>query len=70
MDDDGNTPQTGDDGDETGKDDAASSETGDGSKSPETGDDSNIALWIGVLLAAGAALTGTAVYSRRRKYSK
>ena len=70
VDDDGNTPQTGDDGDETGKDDAASSETGDGSKSPETGDDSNIALWIGVLLAAGAALTGTAVYSRRRKYSK
>ena len=38
--------------------------------SPQTGDDSNIALWIGVLLAAGAALTGTAVYSRKRKYSK
>ena len=36
--------------------------------SPQTGDDSNIALWIGVLLAAGAALTGTAVYSRKRKH--
>ena len=70
VDDDGNTPQTGDDGDETGKDDAASSETGDDSKSPETGDDSNIVLWIAVLFAAGAALTGTAVYSRRRKYSR
>ncbi|WP_346662652.1 DUF6273 domain-containing protein [uncultured Merdimonas sp.] len=70
VDDNGNTPQTGNDGDETGKDDAASSETGDDSKSPETGDDSNIALWIAVMLAAGAALTGTAVYSRRRKYSR
>ena len=38
--------------------------------SPQTGDDSNIALWIAVMLAAGAALTGTAVYSRKRKYSR
>lgn len=47
----------------------SSDQTGDAT-SPVTGDDSNIALWIGVLLAAGAALTGTAVYSRKRKYSK
>lgn len=38
--------------------------------SPVTGDDSNIVLWITVMLAAGAALTGTAVYSRKRKYSR
>ena len=38
--------------------------------SPETGDDSNIALWIAAMFAAGAALTGTAVYSRKRKYSR
>ena len=38
--------------------------------SPQTGDDSNIALWIAVMLAAGTALTGTAVYSRKRKYSR
>lgn len=44
-------------------------QTGD-TTSPQTGDDSNIALWIAVLFAAGAALTGTAVYSRKRKYSK
>ena len=36
----------------------------DDTQSPQTGDDSNIALW------AGTALTGTAVYSRKRKYSK
>lgn len=42
----------------------------DDTQSPQTGDDSNIALWIAVLFAAGAALTGTAVYSRKRKYSK
>ena len=38
--------------------------------SPQTGDDSNIALWTAVMLAAGAVLTGTAVYSRKRKYSR
>ena len=42
----------------------------DDTQSPQTGDDSNIALWIAVLLAAGTALTSTAVYSRKRKYSK
>lgn len=44
-------------------------QTGD-SISPQTGDDSNIALWIALLLAAGAALTGTAVYRRKRKYNR
>ena len=44
-------------------------QTGD-TTSPVTGDDSNIVLWITVMLVAGAALTGTAVYSRKRKYSK
>ena len=44
--------------------------TGDDAQSPQTGDDSNIVLWIAVLFAAGAALTGTVLYSRRRKYSK
>ena len=38
--------------------------------SPQTGDDSNIALWIAVMLAAGADLTGTAVYSRQRNPRK
>ena len=38
--------------------------------SPQTGDNSNIALWIAVLLSAGAALTGTVLYSRKRKYSR
>ena len=44
--------------------------TGD-TTSPVTGDDSNIALWIGVLLAAGAALTGTCLLytSSMRKIS-
>ena len=46
-----------------------SSATGE-TTSPETGDNSNIALWIAVMLAAGTALTGTVLYSRKRKYSK
>ena len=48
---------------------AGGSQTGDFTP-PQTGDDSNTALWLTVMLAAGAALTGTAVYSRKRKYSK
>lgn len=44
--------------------------TGTDTTSPKTGDNSNIALWLALLMAAGAALTGTAVYSRKRKYSR
>lgn len=44
--------------------------TGDDTQLPQTGDNSNIALWIAVMLVAGVALTGTAVYSRKRKYSR
>lgn len=38
--------------------------------SPQTGDNSNIALWIAVMLAAGAVLTGTAVYRHKRKFRR
>lgn len=38
--------------------------------SPKTGDNTNIALWIVVVLSACAALTGTAIYSRKRKYNR
>ena len=41
-----------------------------GDKPPQTGDDSNVMLWIAVMLAAGTALTGTVLYSRKRKYSR
>ena len=44
-------------------------QTGD-TTSPQTGDDSNIALWIAVLFAAGAVLTGAGIYSRKRTYSR
>ena len=40
--------------------------TEDDTQSPETGDDSNIALWIAVMLAAGAGLTATVIYRRKR----
>ena len=38
--------------------------------SAETGDDSNIALWIAVMLAAGTAMTGTVLYGRRKNHSR
>ena len=36
---------------------------------PQTGDNSNIALWIALMLAAGATLIGTVLY-RRKKTAK
>ena len=36
----------------------------------QTGDDSNIALWLAILLASGIALTGTALYNRKKKYGR
>lgn len=44
-------------------------ETGD-KNVPQTGEDSKIVLWIAVMLAAGAALTGTVLYSCKKKYSR
>ena len=34
---------------------------------PQTGDNSNMLLWVMLLAVSGAALTGTAIYSRKRK---
>ena len=53
----------------TDTDKPSGDQTGD-TTSPQTGDDSNIALWMALMLAAGAVLTGTAVYSCKRKYSR
>lgn len=41
--------------------------TGD-TTSPETGNNCNTTLWIAVVLAAGAALTGAILYNRKKKY--
>lgn len=40
------------------------------SKSPQTGDGSNMILWMVMMLAAGTGLTGTAFYSRKKKYNR
>ena len=65
-----NSSQTGD----SAKGDTNSPQTGDSAKgdtnSPQTGDSANIVLWLVVMLAAGAVLTGTAIYSKKKKYSK
>ena len=41
----------------------------DESKSPQTGDNSNLALWIALLLASGGTVTATTVYGRKKKRS-
>ena len=51
------------DSDQTGDKDNPNTGTTD---SPRTGDDSNIALWIAIMLAAGIALTGTVLYRRKQ----
>ena len=42
----------------------------DGKDHPQTGENSNIALWISVMVAAGAALSGTVLYSRKKKHNR
>lgn len=42
---------------------------GEQSGFPTTGDSSNMLLWILLLVASGVALTGTAIYSRKKKHS-
>ena len=37
---------------------------------PQTGDNSNMILWIVLLLASGLGVTGTVMYSKRKKYVK
>lgn len=55
--------------DSTDTDKLDGEQTGD-TASAETSDDSNIALWAAAMLAAGSVMTGTALYSRKRKYSR
>lgn len=38
-------------------------------KSPPTGDNSNLMLWIALLLASGGVVTGTTVISKKKKHS-
>lgn len=40
--------------------------TNTGANSPKTGDDSNMILWIVLLVASGLGITGTVVYSKRK----
>lgn len=37
--------------------------------SPQTGDNSNMLLWVLLLATSGAVLTGTAIYSKKRRHS-
>ena len=37
---------------------------------PDTGDNSQVTIWIGLLFAAVCGLTGTMVYTRKKKHSK
>lgn len=47
----------------------AGSQTGS-SAVPQTGDDSSVGLWLGLMLATGAALTGTMICSRRYVFKR
>ena len=49
---------------------AGKSTGGDNTKSSQTGDNSNIALWLTIVLASGGAVTVTRLTGRRRKYNR
>lgn len=57
------SPQT---GGSTGNNNKPSSNA---TTSPQTGDNSNLTLWIALLLASGGAVTATTVYGRKKKRS-
>ena len=42
----------------------------DDTQSPQTGDDSNVMLWIALMLIAVCGLTGAMVYGQKNKYGK
>ena len=52
-------PGTSDDSDKDSKADAEDS--------AKTGDDTNLALWLALMLLSGAGITSTAVYTRRKR---
>lgn len=52
-------PGTSDDSDRDSKADA--------DKNAKTGDDTNLALWLALMLLSGAGITGTVVYTRRKR---
>ena len=52
-------PGTSDDSDRDSKADA--------DKNAKTGDDTNLALWLALMLLAGAGITGTTIYTRRKR---
>ena len=52
-------PGTSDDSDRDSKADA--------DKNAKTGDDTNLALWIALMLLAGAGIAGTTIYTRRKR---
>ena len=52
-------PGTSDDSDRYSKADA--------DKNAKTGDDANLALWLALMLLAGAGITGTTIYTRRKR---
>ena len=48
----------------------ASTKPGTSDKNPQTGDNSNLALWLSLLLVSGGAAIGTTVVSRKKKYNR
>ena len=54
-------------GDNTNNSGNNTSKPGEDTDAPQTGDTSNILSWVILMIAAGAGLTGTVVYGKKRK---
>ena len=52
---------------DTAKGDSDSNTKTDAEDSAKTGDDTNLALWIALMLLAGAGIAGTTIYTRRKR---
>ena len=54
---------------EIAKVDTVTAKLPDDPKSPQTGDNSNLMLWIALLLISGGVLTGVTVFDKRKRHS-
>lgn len=53
--------------DDTTDEDPDNDSNADAEDSTKTGDDTNIALWLTLMLIAGTGITGTTIYARRKR---
>ena len=64
------TPGNSDDSDKDNSSDKNNDSKTDAEYSVKTGDNTNLALWLALMFLAGAGITGTTIYTRRKRVNE